>query len=141
MDVSEAKELALRLWEEGWNQGHLDVVDEVLAPDALDRHGHDDADFRSHLKGVIREFRTGFPDLHTTVEDMVAEGDRLAMRVVLTGTQDGPFFGAAPTGKRVEVEQFHFVHVNQQGQGVRHWANTGIDELFRQLNTPTGVTA
>jgi predicted ester cyclase len=141
MDISRAKTLALRLWEEGWNKGHLDVVDEVLAPDALDRHQHDDADFRGHLKGVIREFRTGFPDLHTKVEDIVAEGDRLAMRVILTGTQDGPFLGVAPTGKKVEVEQYHFVQVNRQGQGVRHWAHTGIDELIRQLSPPTGATA
>jgi predicted ester cyclase len=133
MVTASAKQLALRLWEEGWNQGRLDVVDEALAPDARDRHDHGDGDFRGHLKAVMGEFRAGFGDLHAQVEDIIAEGDRLAMRVVLTGTHDGPFFGRPPTGAQVRVEQFHFLHVNSQGQGVRHWANTGVDELFRQL--------
>ena len=58
MERSHAKELAQRLWEEGWNQGRLEVVDEVLAADAVDRHQHHGDDFRGHLKEVIREFRS-----------------------------------------------------------------------------------
>jgi predicted ester cyclase len=133
MVTTPAKELALQLWEEGWNQGHLDAVDRALAPDARDRHDRGDDDFRGHLKTVIGQFRAGFGDLHATVEDIIAEDDRLAMRVVLTGTHDGWFFGHSPTGHKIRVEQFHFLRVNSHGQGVRHWANTGIDELLRQL--------
>jgi steroid delta-isomerase-like uncharacterized protein len=140
MGTELAKALAVRLWEEGWNQGHLEVVDEVLASDAVDRHSFDEEDFRAHLKGAISEFRTGFPDLRAQVEDLVAEDDRVAMRVMITGTHTGPFFGTAPTGKTVSVEQFHFVQVNEAGQGIRHWANIGIDDLFRQLGTaPTSI--
>jgi predicted ester cyclase len=135
VDTAQAKALVMRLWEEAWNQGRLDVVDEVLAPDAEDRHSFEEVDFRAHLKAAIGEFRTGFPDLHAEVEDLVAEGDRVAMRVQISGTHAGPFFGTAPTGRRVRIEQFHFVQVNEAGQGIRHWANIGIDDLFRQLGT------
>jgi predicted ester cyclase len=142
MGTAQAKAMALRLWEEGWNQGRLEVVDEVLAPDAVDRHSFDEEDFRAHLKGAIGEFRTGFPDLHAQVEDLVAEDDRLAMRVTITGTHTGPFFGTAPTGKPVSIEQYHFVQVNDAGQGIRHWANIGVEDLFRQLGTPpSGIPA
>jgi predicted ester cyclase len=113
--------------------GCLDVVDEVLAHDAVDRHEHPQDDFRSHLKEAIVEFRTGFSDLRATVEDMVAEGDRVAMRVLLTGTHDGRFCGTPPTGKKIRIEQFHFVQVNDTGQGIRHWASIGLDDLFHQL--------
>jgi steroid delta-isomerase-like uncharacterized protein len=133
MGTAQAKELARRLWEEGWNQGRLELVDEVLAADAVDRHSFEAEDFRAHLKAAITEFRTGFADLRAEVEDLVAEGDRVAMRVSITGTHTGPFFGVAPTGRTVSIEQFHFVQVNDAGQGIRHWANIGVDDLFRQL--------
>ena len=109
------------------------MVDEALAADAVDRHEHDQKDFRSHLKAIIAEFRRGFPDLHADVADIVAEGDRVAIRVVVTGTHNGPFFGHAPSGRPVSIEQFHFVQVNPDGQGVRHWAHVGLDDLFRQI--------
>jgi predicted ester cyclase len=133
MGIALAKELALRLWQEGWSQGRLEVVDEAVAPEGVDRNHDGNGDFRGHLKGVISEFRVGFPDLQATVEDIVGEGDRLAMRVSLTGTHDGPFFGEPASGRKVRIEQYHFVHVNEHGQALRHWADTRIDELFRQL--------
>ena len=139
MGTEMAKQLARRVWDEGWNQGRLEVVDEALAADAADRHQHEQDDFRGHLKAAITEFRAGFPDLRADVQDIVAEGDRLAMRVVLTGTHLGWFFGHEPSGRSVSVEQFHFVQVNAQGQCIRHWANVGMDDLFRQISVvPAG---
>jgi predicted ester cyclase len=133
MSVETAKKLARRLWDEGWNEGRLEVIDEALSADAVDRHEHDQEDFRAHLKATITEFRRGFPDLHADLADIVAEGDRVAMRVVITGTHKGPFFGTQPSGRPVSIEQFHFVQVNRLGQGVRHWANVGLDDLLRQI--------
>jgi steroid delta-isomerase-like uncharacterized protein len=142
MSTEMAKELARRVWDEGWNQGRLEVVDEALAVDAADRHQHDQDDFRAHLKAAITEFRTGFPDLRADVEDIVAEGDRVAMRVVITGTHRGRFFGQEPSGRAVSIEQFHFVQVNPQGQGIRHWANVGVEDLLRQISAvPAGNPA
>jgi steroid delta-isomerase-like uncharacterized protein len=138
MGSDRAKTLAVRLWEEGWNQGRLDVVDEALAPDGVDHHPVPGGDFRAHLKRVIREFRSAFPDLRAEVEDVVAEGDRLAMRVSISGTNLGAFFGKPASGKRIEIEQFHFIQVNEAGQAVRHWASA--DELSRQLAAdPAGL--
>jgi steroid delta-isomerase-like uncharacterized protein len=139
MSTEIAKRLARQVWDEGWNQGRLEAVDKALAADAVDRHEHDQDDFRGHLKAAITEFRTGFPDLHAEVEDIVAEGDRVAMRVVITGTHRGRFFGNEPSGRPVRIEQYHFVQVNPDGQCIRHWANVAIDDLLGQIGPATAA--
>lgn len=140
MRTDVAKQLARQLWDEGWNQGRLEVVDQALSADAVDRHEHDQDDFRCHLKAAITEFRTGFPDLHAELEDIVAEGDRVAMRVVISGTHRGRFFGIEPSGRPVSIEQYHFVQVNQQGQCIRHWANVALDDLLRQIGAAAAAS-
>lgn len=137
MDLERNKATVERVFDEGFNQGKLDVVDEALAPEAVDRHPFepDEPDFRSHLKAAITMFRAAMPDLHANVEDIVAEGSTVAARVRITGTHTGePLFGIPAAGRAVDVEQFHFIHSNDQGQGVRHWANVGAAELRQQVS-------
>jgi predicted ester cyclase len=136
MDTEANKRTVRRVFEEAFTRGDLDLVDACLAPDAVDRHpfADDEPDFRTHLKGTIRMLRAALPDLQTTVEDLIAEGDRVAARIHLTGTHTGgPLFGAEPTGGRVAVEQFHFVQCDEEARGIRHWAYVGVDQLQRQL--------
>ena len=143
MDTNTNKQTVRRVFEEGFTAGHLDVIDECLAPGAVDRHEFTDeeGDFRGHLKAIITMFRASFPDVQMSVEDLVAEGDRVAARVILTGTHTGePFLGIAPSGNRVSVEQFHFVQCNDAGQGVVHWAAVGEDDLMRQLGATTALS-
>ncbi len=84
MDTNANKQTVRRVFEEGFTAGHLDVVDECLAPGAVDRHEFTDeeGDFRGHLKAIITMFRASFPDLPMSVDDLVAEGDRVAARVI-----------------------------------------------------------
>ena len=133
------KDTARRVFAEGFGEGRLDVVDEALAPDAVDRHPFepDEPDFRAHLKGAIAMFRAAMPDLAAHVEDIVAEGDRVAVRVRMTGTHTGaPLFGIAAAGRPVDIEQFHFIQSDADGRGLRHWANVGADDLLRQVRQP-----
>ena len=127
-----------RVFDEGFSQGRLNVVDEALSPDAVDRHPFEpgEEDFRTHLKAAITMFRQAMPDLLATVEDIVAEGSTVAARVRITGTHTGsPLFGIAAAGRSVDVEQFHFNHADDEGHGVRHWANVGAAELRQQIST------
>ena len=80
MDSERNKDNVRRIFEEGFTRGHLEVVDDCIAPDAVDRHEFtpDEPDFPSHLKGVMTMLRSALPDLAMTVEDLVAEGDRVA---------------------------------------------------------------
>jgi predicted ester cyclase len=136
MDLTANKSTVRRVFEEGFNAGRLDVVDECLAADAVDRHpfGADEPDFRAHLKGVISLLRAAMPDLRAEVEDLVAEGDRVAARVSMTGTHTGaPLFGLEAAGGRIAIEQFHIVQLDEQGRGIRHWAYAGVDQMLSQL--------
>ena len=137
MDVLQRnKETVRRVFLEGMGKGQLEVVDECLAEDAVDRHpfGPDEPDMRAHLKGAISMLRGAMPDLSVSVEDLVAEGDRVAARVILQGTHTGsPLFGKPATGRTLRVEQFHVIGCNDQGQGVTHQANIGQYEFLAQL--------
>jgi predicted ester cyclase len=135
MDVERNKRSMRRVFEEGFSEGRLEVVDECLAADAEDHHDFAPGqDFRAHLKGIITVLRGAMPDLRAEVEDLVAEGDRVAARVRLTGTYTGDRLGEmAPRGQRVSVEQFHLVQFDDEARGVRHWANVDEAGLFAQL--------
>jgi predicted ester cyclase len=145
MDIERNKATVRRVFEEGFGQGRLAVVDECLTPDAVDRHELPDetGSFRAHLKGVITMLRAGLPDLTMTVEDVIAEDDRVAVRAILAGTHTGaPIAGIEAKGNPVRVEQFHIIQCDDDGRGRVHWAAAGVDELFGQLRAePVSVAA
>jgi len=87
MSVEENKAIVNRIWNEVLNAGKLDVVDEIVdtsyvyyAPGAYEKKGPEG------LKQFVRGLRTSFPDLHFTVEDLIAEGDKVVSRWTLRGT-------------------------------------------------------
>jgi predicted ester cyclase len=136
MDINANKRTVRRVFDEGFTGGDVDVVDECLAPDAVDRHpfGADEPDFRAHLKGIIRMLRAALPDLRAEVDDLVAEGDRVAARVSMTGTHTGePLFGIPAAGGHIRIEQFHIIQCDESALGIRHWAYAGVDQMLSQL--------
>ena len=135
MDVDRNKRNVRRIFEEAFTEGRLDVVDECIAPDGVDRHEFAPGeDFPAHLKSAITMLRSAFPDLTMAVADLVGEADRVAARVIVTGTHSGePLLGIPAAGRPVEVEQFHFIRCNDAGLGTAHWAYTGEQELLDQL--------
>ncbi|MDX6229912.1 MAG: hypothetical protein QOI76_3302 [Frankiales bacterium] len=138
MDVLERnKNMTRRVFLEGFGQGRLEVVDESLHASAVDRHpfGPDEPDMRAHLKGAITMLRGAMPDLTVSVEDLVAEGNQVAARVIMRGTHTGnPLFGQPAKGRRVEVEQFHIIGCNDEGMGLTHQANIGQAEFMAQVS-------
>jgi predicted ester cyclase len=143
MDVAINKQATRRVFEEGFGAGNLEVVDECVAPAAIDRHPFEAGeDFRSHLKGVITMLRSAMPDLQMTVEDLIGEGTRVAARVTLSGHHTGsPLFGVEASGRPVRVEQFHFIDYDEDARGLVHWANIGVPELMSQLRGAVPVPA
>ncbi|MCX6022967.1 MAG: ester cyclase [Chloroflexi bacterium] len=103
--MSEAnKALARRFYDEVLNAGRLDVLDEILTADAVYHNAAlGEPAGREGAKARIAGLRTGFPDLHYTVEQFVAEGGTVAARFVIHGTHDGPFGGIAATGRKVQI--------------------------------------
>jgi predicted ester cyclase len=110
-----------RLFEDVWNGRHLDAATDVLAPDYADRE-------RSWGEVVL----PAFPDTHFTIEDMLAEGDRVATRVMWRATHEGEFAGIAPTGRQIEIPAM-FIHRMEQQEAVESWAFGGEVNIFDQI--------
>ena len=103
MSAEENKALVERFVEELWNEGNTSAADELMAPDAEIHMPTGEVVDVDGLKGFAGTFRESFPDWHSTFEELVAEGDRVAERWTGRGTHQGELQGIPPTGKRVEV--------------------------------------
>jgi steroid delta-isomerase-like uncharacterized protein len=128
--------LVRRYFDEVWNAGHLDVLDELLAPDYLNHTPSTPNPPRGPegLKPIVAAIRAAFPDLHYAVEDVIATDEAAIARVIMTGTHRGDLFGIAPTGRRIRVNQINIEHI-RNGRIAEHWRVTDELSLMRQLNT------
>ncbi len=102
MSSENNKLLADRVWEEVWHQGLLNRIDDLFTPDFV-RHdpGGREMYGTEQDRQFISSFRAAFPDVHFTVEDQIAEGDKVVVRYRFQGTHLGAFQGMPPTGKQV----------------------------------------
>ena len=106
----------------GINRGDIvDTVNELFAPRSAQR-----------VKRLFTEFYTAFPDWREEIVELVAEGSIVAGRFRCSGTHRGEFLGAAPTGKRMEVEEVFFLRV-EDGKFVDFWALEDSLGRMRQL--------
>lgn len=129
MSTAEHKKLIQRLFNEGFNRGKLAVVDELFHRDFVDRSTPDQPSGREGVKDYIAMVHTGFPDIFITVEDLIAEGDRVVVRTTWRGTHLGEYEGMMPTGKRVTrtmIQIFRIVN----GRLYEEWVEgEGLAEL------------
>jgi len=133
MSTEENKAILRRIIAEIWNKGNLAVVDEVMAPNYVS-HGDGGQEIKGPegFKQMITMARTAFPDFHMTIEDIVAEGDKVACRFTCRGTHKGEIIGIAPTGKQVTVTGIginHFVG----GKEVEVWESIDQLAMMKQL--------
>ena len=111
-----------RLIEQGFNEGDLDVADELTSPDLVEHQnfGPDHAPGAEGVKAVIASLRRAFSDFHLAIEDLVVDGDAVWLRMVGTGTHDGPFMGHSATGRPMRTDVFDVIRV-VEGRMVEHW--------------------
>ncbi len=130
----ENKALVHRLVAEVWNAGDLDVIDELLAPEWV-RH---DPAAPEQLRGpdgfrrFVEMYRSAFPDLRFTVEDQVAEGDKVATRWSAVGTHQEELMGMPPSGNRAEVTGITLERFSG-GKFVESWDQHDALGMMRQL--------
>jgi predicted ester cyclase len=132
MSAEENKALVERFVEEFWNEGNLSTADELMAPDARIHLPTGDVVDVDGLKGFAGAFRGSFPDWHSTFEELVAEGDRVAERWTGRGTHRGELQGIAPTGKRVEVPGSVFYRI-VEGKIVEFRGQLDMMGMMQQL--------
>jgi steroid delta-isomerase-like uncharacterized protein len=131
--IEENKRLARRVPEEIATGRNIDLVEEVYAEDCVE-HGP----FGESTEGIraneeqLRSFIDAFPDFEATVEDIVAEGDTVAMRVTLRGTHEGEFMGIEPTENSFEVQNTVFTRI-EDGKIAERWVQPDTLGMLRQL--------
>ena len=122
-----------RWGEEVASKGDLDVLDEILAEGFVD---HDPAPDQGPgiegLKGFFRSFRTAFPDLQVSVDEMVATDDHVALRYTVSGTHKGEFMGVAPTGKTFTTGAMQIARF-ENGKVTERWGVTDQLGILKQL--------
>ena len=100
MSLEENKAI-VRRFVEAYNERNFDAFDDLLAPNYFD---HTNKVGPEGLKQLMNMASKGFPDFHETIEDIIAEGDKVWVRITFSGTNTGEFMGIAPTGKKVTTE-------------------------------------
>ena len=123
-----------RFYEGVFGNGDITVADEFVAADIVD-HNPAFPGLPAGLKGakqVFSKVRMAFPDLRITVEDAVAEGDKVVSRVTMRGTHKGEFAGIAPTGKQATMEVIEIARI-AGGKIVERWGLFDEASLMRQL--------
>ena len=104
MSAEQNKSIVRRWVEEGWNQQNAALIDELFTPDFYQHEtGPETVTNREALKPFYAGYLAAFPDLHFTIEDLVAEGDKVTWRFKVTGTNNGPLMGAPASGKEVNL--------------------------------------
>src|SRR5215217_2699463 len=133
MSAEENKAVVRRLIEEVYNRGSLDMADELLAPDYVD-HTWLPGKYagREGLKRSVAKQRAASSDLHITIEEQIAEGDKVVSWVISSGTHDRErFLGLAPTGERMTMKHI-FISRVVEGKIVEVWGVGDISDVWRQ---------
>jgi len=132
MSTEENRTIVRRGFEEGMNQKDLDVFSELLAPNYVNHNMPTPAPGPEGFKQVMAMFVNGFPDFHITVEDTIAEGDKVATRGYFTGTHTGEFMNIPATGKQVKVSYIDIWRM-ENGKAVENWVQMDQLSMLQQL--------
>ena len=132
-----------RFVDEVVNKGNFHLIPELYHPDYRDHSAV--PGLPGGLDGVAATmgmFRSAFPDVHFGIQNIAADGDRVGTHVIGTGTNDGPFLGRPPSGKRAAWESMGIFRV-RDGKIVEHWGNPDLFALLQQIGvipSPGGAT-
>jgi steroid delta-isomerase-like uncharacterized protein len=114
--TDERRRLVTESWAAAWDGGEVDALDALLAPDYRRRTSQDDDGLdREAFKATIVTTRASFPDLRTVIDDIVVEGDQVAVRWHSTGTHTHPFLGVPATRRTVQVSGATFATFGTDG--------------------------
>jgi steroid delta-isomerase-like uncharacterized protein len=135
MSLEANKAIVMQLYEEIFNKGDLDLANKLIAPNAINHDPQLPPGVPigpQGLKAAVTMLRSAFPDDHHTIEDLVAEGDKVVVRLTHNGTHQGTFLGLPPTGKHITNTSIHIFRF-ADGKLVEAWANRDDLGLMQQL--------
>ena len=130
-DVNKAS--VRRFYDEVFNKKNRAAIDEFIDPNHVDHAAPPGTPGGLEgAKQTLTMYLTAFPDLYFTVEDIIAEGDKVVTRLTARGTQQGEFMGIPPTGKKATVKA---IDINRivGGKSIEHWLEMDTLGLMQQL--------
>ncbi len=130
MSLESNKQIVRRVWDELVNGCRLEAVDELVSPDFLDHTPL--PGMSSGIEGLQQRLMVlhgAFPDFHSTIEQLIAEGDKVVALITSTGTHQRDFVGAPPSGRRFSSKEIHILRI-AEGRMAEHW---GIPDFFAML--------
>ena len=121
-------------FEEVWSSGRVELLDEILTPDYINHTpgSPNPIPGPAGLKPIVLEMRTGFPDLHYDIKDLIITPERIVARTIVRGTHLGSLWGIQPTLKKFEVLQINIEYI-KSGKISEHWRVTDEHALLNQL--------
>ena len=131
MSAAENKAIVQRFLDEAWNHKNPDIAYELLAPDYT-YHGSGQAAGPGGARQLITLFAEAFPDATSTIDNIVAEDDQVAVRWTTHATHQGDFGGLPATGRRVVMTGMEFFRL-VDGRVVERWSNSDTLGLLQQL--------
>lgn len=134
MSIEENKMIARRFNEaiqSYWRDGSFDALEALVAPDFV-HHGPGLPPDMAGLKQMLPAFRTAFPDLEITIEEIIVEGDKVFDRATWRATHQDELMGIPPTGKQVTVQEMHIARI-ADGKVVERWFQWDALGLMQQL--------
>lgn len=132
--MSDNKATMMRVYEEIFSQGDLDLIDELLADDFVE---HEELPpgippGKGSPRALVAMMHGAFPDFHVTVEEMLQDGDKVITRARFSGTHQGEFMGIPPTGRTFDIAVIDIVEF-RDGKGVAHWGVMDQAAMMQQL--------
>lgn len=123
----------MRLFEELWQEGRMEAADQLVSPDYVaDAPGKADLRGPEGLKELVRDYRSGFPDLVVAVNNQLAEGDRVVTEFSMKGVHTGNWTGVRATGKEISLGGTAFSQVTD-GKVARQWYEWDRRKILEQL--------
>jgi steroid delta-isomerase-like uncharacterized protein len=137
--MSTAKDTLARLYQDVWNGSNPETAEQLVHEDYVIH----DRDLAAELQGpaLYKALASGtreiFPDMEIEIEDMIAAGEKVALRWTMTGTHQGPMFGVEPTGREIE---FTAIEINRFADGklIETWTQSDQLGLMEQLGVEVG---
>lgn len=132
--MSDAKETVRRLLEDGFGKGQLTALADTLSPDVIVHSGPlGSTRGTDEILATMTEYRSAFPDIAVTVNDQVAEGDKIATRFQVTGTNTGSLIGYPPTGNTISLQIINMARI-EEGRIAELWSEADALDLLDQLD-------
>jgi steroid delta-isomerase-like uncharacterized protein len=127
--------LVKEVFEEVWNKGNLPLVDNYFGADFIDYNQQPGMpDGREGYKAGVNMIRSAFPDIKFSLDQVLSEDSRIALRVTGRGTHNGAFLGLAPTGKKVALESMIFFHI-KNGKIAARWGISDLLSVMQQIQS------